>query len=173
MDRTTLETRARAAWRAAWLRLFPAHFLLHAAAAPRELGLAGERLIARRLSRRGFRVLARRLATRAAEVDILAERAGELWLVEVKTGRLARPRRPDSAPRWDPRGLPGRHLGARQRARLESAARALLQSSTDHTAARILLAEVRLDPLARVLECRIHPEAGGKVHRETPGCRSS
>jgi len=111
--------------------------------------------------------------TRTAEVDILAERDGELWLVEVKTGRLARPRRPDSAPRWDPRGLPGRHLGVRQRARLESAARTLLRGSPGHRSARILLAEVRVDPLAQVLECRIHPEASGRVHRGTSGCRSS
>jgi Holliday junction resolvase-like predicted endonuclease len=172
MDRTALRSRARALWRAAWLHALPGHFLVHASAGSRELGLAGERLVARRMSKLGFRVLARRLATRAAEVDIVAERDGELWLVEVKTGRLARPRRPDSAPRWDPRGLPGKRLDLRQTARLESAARALLQTSSAHRCARILLAEVRVDPRAEVLECRIHPATALKVHRRAVRDRS-
>lgn len=165
MDRPALAARARAAWRALWLRAFPAHFLLHAGASSRELGLAGECLVARRIARAGWTLLARRLATRAAEVDLLAERDGELWLIEVKSGRLARPRRPDGPPRWDPRGLPGRRLDARQLARLESAARALLAASERHSAARILLVEVRLDPRAQALECRIRPEASVEVHR--------
>lgn len=170
MDRLALLSRA--GLRPLWLRAFPAHFLLHAGASSRELGFAGECLVARRLVRRGWKLLARRLATRAAEVDLLAERDGELWLVEVKTGRLARPRRPDGAPRWDPRGLPGRRLDARQRARLEAAARALLADSSRHRIARILLVEVRLDPRAGALECRIRPEASVEVHRKAPRGRS-
>ncbi|MCA8979043.1 MAG: YraN family protein [Planctomycetes bacterium] len=165
MDRSALAARARRGLRALWSHVFPAHFLRNARPTPSELGRAGERLVAQRLTRRGSRVLAKRLVTHAAEIDLLAEHADELWLVEVKTGRLARPRRPDGPPRWDPRGLPGRRLGPRQRARLASAARALLAASDRHRVARILLVEVLLDPRSRALECRIRPEAGLEVHK--------
>ena len=144
--------------RALWRRALPAHFLLHAHATSREVGLAGEALVARRLMARGARVLVKRHRTGIAEIDLLLERGPELWLVEVKTGHLARIRRPDGPPRWDPRGLPGKRLSRDQRTRLTAAARRILAASPRHQRARVMLVEVLVDRRAGALECRVHEQ---------------
>jgi putative endonuclease len=56
-------------------------------------GVRAEAAACAALTRDGWTVLARRLRTEAGEVDVLAERAGVLALVEVK----ARPRLADAA----------------------------------------------------------------------------
>ncbi len=72
-----------------------------------ELGLLGERLVARHLRRRGWRVLGMRVRTPWGEVDVVAARGAELLCVEVKAGRVsdrARAFRPSERFRWRSRG---------------------------------------------------------------------
>ena len=54
------------------------------------LGRLGEALVARTLARRGWTVEGRRVRTPAGELDLVATRAGELLVVEVKTRRAPR-----------------------------------------------------------------------------------
>ncbi|MBV8576127.1 MAG: YraN family protein [Acetobacteraceae bacterium] len=75
-------------------------------------GVEAESQAAAALERDGWQVLGRRLRTEAGEVDMVAERAGLLAIIEVK----ARPTLAEAA--WC--------LSARQRARLSSAAEILL-----------------------------------------------
>jgi len=55
--------------------------------ARRALGDAGEARAAAHLERRGFRILARNTRAGGVEIDVIAERAGLLIFVEVKTRR--------------------------------------------------------------------------------------
>ncbi len=72
------------------------------------LGTAAETVASAALERDGWTVLARRLRTAAGEIDLVAERAGLLAIIEVK----ARPTLAGAA----------LSLGARQRSRLLAAA---------------------------------------------------
>jgi len=75
------------------------------------LGRRGERVAARWLRRRGYRLHARNLQTPRGEIDLLAEEAGQIVLVEVKATR-------------GPAGVPlARRYGRGQRARQRAAAR--------------------------------------------------
>jgi putative endonuclease len=53
----------------------------------RTLGSTGEELAAKWLTEKGFRVVARNLRTPYGELDIVAERNGQVHVVEVKTRR--------------------------------------------------------------------------------------
>lgn len=55
--------------------------------ARQSLGRYGEDLACRELRRRGYAILTRRFRTRFGEIDIVAEDAGTLVFVEVKTRR--------------------------------------------------------------------------------------
>lgn len=55
----------------------------------RELGTTGEDLAAAWLMQQGFRVVRRNLRTPYGELDIIAERRGEIHVIEVKTRRNA------------------------------------------------------------------------------------
>ena len=53
----------------------------------KELGREGEELAARYLEKQGYRVLERNYRSRWGEIDLIAEKGGELFFVEVKTRR--------------------------------------------------------------------------------------
>ena len=53
-----------------------------------QLGMKGESLCATFLQSRGWKILERNLKSPFGEVDIICERQGCLWAVEVKTRRL-------------------------------------------------------------------------------------
>ena len=55
----------------------------------RALGIAGESAACAHLERNGYRILARNARADRVELDIVAERAGVLVFVEVKTRRSA------------------------------------------------------------------------------------
>jgi putative endonuclease len=57
--------------------------------ARRALGIAGESAACAHLERRGYRILARNARADRVEIDIVAERAGVVVFVEVKTRRTS------------------------------------------------------------------------------------
>lgn len=56
----------------------------------RQLGQYGENIAAQFLERRGFSIIMRNFQTRWGEIDLVAEKAGHLHFVEVKTRSDAR-----------------------------------------------------------------------------------
>jgi putative endonuclease len=99
-------------------------------------GVAAETAACVALARDGWTVLAQRLRTAAGEVDLVAEKAGLLALVEVK----ARPGLADAA----------FALGAVQRARLLTAAEIILAEHPDWGSAGVRFDVVLVDGTGRV-----------------------
>lgn len=132
----------RARLRRAWIELHPTSFAKLARPDDVELGLLGERWVARELRRRGWRILGRRVRSALAEIDILARDGHELVLVEVKTTREEPIPRPRGAAPVPERWRPGLRYGAASRARAAELARSVACSAG---AARVDLVEVHLD----------------------------
>jgi len=99
-------------------------------------GLVAEAAAAAALERDGWRILARRLRTPAGEIDIIAEKAELLALVEVK----ARSRLADAAAALSPR----------QQRRLAAAAETLLAEHPDWGRAGIRFDVMVVDHAGRV-----------------------
>jgi Holliday junction resolvase-like predicted endonuclease len=89
------------------------------------------------LRTRGFRIVGRRATTPEGELDLVAWRSGKLWVFEVKTSRVSRAS-------FDPRYAPGRRCSARQRRRIERAARAVARSLGAGAGPELALIEVWL-----------------------------
>ena len=85
--------------------------------ARRELGAAGEAAACADLERRGYRILARNARADRVELDVVAERAGVVVFVEVKTRRGAA------------YGSAAEAVDARKRARIARGAAAWLRAS--------------------------------------------
>ena len=88
--------------------------------ARRSLGIAGESAACLHLERQGYRILARNARVDRVELDIVAERAGVIVFVEVKTRRTAE------------FGDAAESVDARKRARLARGAAAWLRASERH-----------------------------------------
>lgn len=99
-------------------------------------GLGAEAAARRALEAEGWTILAHRLRTEAGEIDLVAERAGLLAFVEVKS-------RPDLS-------TAAAALGARQRARLLAAAELALAAHPHWGAAGIRFDVVIVDAARRV-----------------------
>ena len=99
-------------------------------------GLEAEAAACAALAADGWAVLARRLRTPAGEIDILAQRAGLLAIIEVK----ARPRLDTAAAA----------LGPRQRARLIAAAELVLASDPTLGPAGVRFDVIVVDGVGRV-----------------------
>lgn len=99
-------------------------------------GVTAEAIACAALEHDGWVVLARRLRTEAGEVDMLAERAGMLAIVEVK----ARPTLADAAAAVSPR----------QRARLLAAAEIILAEHPDWGVAGVRFDVLVVDAAGRV-----------------------
>lgn len=103
--------------------------------------------MAQRLARKGFRVLLRNVRTPAGEVDIVAERLGVLYFVEVKARTLG-----------GPAGRPEEALTPRKLARVANAADSILRRRGLSEAPRRLLgAAVDLDPSGAPVDVRLVP----------------
>lgn len=98
-----------------------------------ELARAGEEIAARFLARHGWRIVGRNIRCgRAGEIDIVAERAGVLAFVEVKTRRT------------DRFGTPGEAVTRRKQNRIRALARHyLMQTRPTAFAIRFDVVEVR------------------------------
>lgn len=67
---------------------------------PRALGIEGEERAARHLAARGYRIADRNVRAGGVEIDLVAERAGVVVFVEVKTRRSTRHGAPELAVSW-------------------------------------------------------------------------
>jgi putative endonuclease len=99
-------------------------------------GLDAERIAMQALEQDGWRILARRLRTRAGEIDLVAEKAGLLAIIEVK-------HRPTLA------GAAAA-LGKRQQARLMTAAEILLGENPSWGAAGVRFDVIVVDKAGAV-----------------------
>jgi putative endonuclease len=89
-----------------------------------ELGRSGEDIAAGFLAQRGWRIIGRNVRCgRAGEIDIVAERAGVLAFVEVKTRRT------------NAFGTPGEAVTWRKQLRIRQLARAYLAQKRPHASA--------------------------------------
>lgn len=121
--------------------------------ARKRLGGAGERLAAAWLEERGYRVLARNWRCPYGELDLVAERAGELVFVEVKTRRGER------------LGAPEEAVTATKRRHLVASAAAYLDAAGEGAAERpyrIDVIAVDLAPSGRLLGLRHFPACVGE-----------
>jgi putative endonuclease len=116
----------------------------------KRLGDAGERLAAGWLEQRGYAIRARNWRCPYGELDLVAERSGELVFVEVKTRRGER------------LGAPEEAVTLAKRRRLAASAACYLAEVTagaDDVAYRIDVIAVDLAPSGRLREIRHYPAA--------------
>ncbi len=124
--------------------------------ARKRLGGAGERLAAAWLEERGYRVIARNWRCPYGELDLVAEREGELVFVEVKTRRGARLGAPEEAVTAAKR----RHLVASAAAYLDATGADV--ASAAERSYRIDVIAVDLAPSGRLLGLRHFPACVGE-----------
>jgi putative endonuclease len=105
------------------------------------LGAEGETRAAALLEKRGYRILARNTRSGGVEIDLVAQRAGLIAFVEVKTRRSRRFGSPELA------------VDARKQARLVRGAAAWLRENRRRARA------VRFD----VIACEVDPHAGWQL----------
>jgi putative endonuclease len=120
--------------------------------ARRGLGSAGERLAAVELARRGYCIRELNYRSRLGEIDVVAEEAGELVFVEVKTRRgLAF-------------GLPEEAVTACKQRKLREVAQGYLaEHGMDDVPWRVDVVAVQLSPAGNVQEVRVFRSAIGDV----------
>jgi putative endonuclease len=113
------------------------------------LGGAGERLVASWLEAHGLRVLARNWRCAYGEIDVIAEDAGELVFVEVKTRR------------GTALGAPEEAITSRKRRHLILAAQSYiaLGDVAEERPYRIDVVAVQLAPSGKLLDIRHYPSA--------------
>jgi putative endonuclease len=118
-------------------------------ATPRmRLGASGERLAAGWLEPRGYEIVGANWRCAYGEADLIAERAGELIFVEVKT------RRGDSL------GAPEEAVTAAKRRKLIATTQTyLMERSAEDRPFRIDVIAVQLTPTGRLVEIRHYPAA--------------
>lgn len=106
----------------------------------RALGTLGETLAARELERRGYRIVERNWRCPIGEIDIVAEKDGQLVIVEVRTRR------------GDERGTPQESITPAKQARLIELALTYVQErEPDDRDWRIDVVAVELSPRGQLL----------------------
>jgi putative endonuclease len=118
--------------------------------ARRRLGGSGERLAANWLEARGCRIIGSNWRCAYGELDVIAEDAGELVFVEVKTRR------------GEAMGLPEEAITPSKRQHLVAAAHSYLQAAgTPEREFRIDVVAVQVAPSGKLLEVRHYERAIG------------
>jgi len=106
----------------------------------RALGKLGETLAARELERRGYRIVERNWRCSIGEIDIVAEKDGQLVIVEVRTRR------------GDERGTPQESITPAKQVKLIELAQTYLQEhDLDNRDWRIDVVAVELSPRGQLL----------------------
>ncbi len=114
----------------------------------RRLGNAGERLAVRYLQQAGYVVRALNYRCQAGEIDIVAEEAGDIVFVEVKTRR------------GSAYGLPEEAITLAKQRKLIAAAQTYLEDEgCAQDSWRVDMVAVALTPAGSVQEVRIHRHA--------------
>src|SRR5579871_6475892 len=114
----------------------------------KRLGAAGERLAADRLRQAGYLVRMQNYRCRAGEIDIVAEEAGDIVFVEVKTRR------------GSAYGLPEEAITLAKQRKLIAAAQTYLEDEgCAQDSWRVDMVAVALTPAGSVQEVRIHRHA--------------
>jgi putative endonuclease len=114
----------------------------------RRLGNAGERLAVQYLQRAGYVVRALNYRCQAGEIDIVAEEAGDIVFVEVKTRR------------GSAYGLPEEAITLAKQRKLIAAAQTYLEDEgCVQDSWRVDMVAVALTPAGSVQEVRIHRHA--------------
>ena len=116
----------------------------------KQLGAMGEELAARELARRGYAIRARNWRCAEGELDIVAEQAGELVFVEVRTRR------------GDTFGTPEESITPAKRAHLVAAAQAFLQEHAPDCDWRIDFVAVELSARGELLRVDVIENAIGE-----------
>ncbi len=117
-------------------------------AARQELGRTGERLAAEELTRRGYHIITRNFRCLHGEIDLIAEDAGDLVFVEVKTRR------------GTACGLPEEAVTPHKQRKLVQVAMYYLNlHNSCERAWRIDVVGVQLSANGRFEEIRVHPNA--------------
>ena len=118
-------------------------------ATPRmRLGASGERLAAGWLEARGYQMIASNWHCAYGEADLIAEKAGEVIFVEVKTRR------------GDTLGAPEEAVtAAKQRKLIATAQTYLMERGEEDRPFRIDVIAVQLTPAGRLVEIRHYPAA--------------
>lgn len=114
----------------------------------KRLGNAGERLAAERLRQAGYQVRTLNYRCRVGEIDIVAEEAGDIVFVEVKTRR------------GEAYGLPEEAVTPAKQRKLIAAAQTYLEANGCADASwRVDVVAVALTPAGRLQEVRIYRHA--------------
>jgi putative endonuclease len=116
------------------------------------LGRRGEHIAASVLTRRGYTVVAQNWYCAAGEVDIVAERAGELTFFEVRTRR------------GQAYGTPEQSIRPQKRARMTEVARLYVGEQVDglDMAWHLGLVAVQMDQRGRVQRITVYPDLEGE-----------
>lgn len=124
----------------------------------KQLGAQGESLASRFLMRKGFRILERNYACSAGEVDIIAEDAGTIVFVEVKTRSPRALATPESA------------VTPEKQAHILRVARYYLRSYRQQVPVRFDVVAVLTDDRGKMQSLRLLKDAfrPGDVHRQAP-----
>lgn len=116
------------------------------------LGRRGEALAAEVLGRHGFTVVAQNWHCPEGEVDLIAQRSGELYFVEVRTRR------------GSAYGSPEESVTPRKRARMEAVARRYLCEHVpdDEIAWHLSLVAVAMDPTGKLQRITVYADLDGE-----------
>src|SRR5579859_2272409 len=114
----------------------------------KRLGNAGERLAAERLQQAGYRIRALNYRCQMGEIDIVAEEAGDMVFVEVKTRRGTAYGMPEEA-----------ITAAKQRKLIAAAQTYLAAEGCAETSWRVDVVAVALTPAGKLQEVRVYRHA--------------
>lgn len=121
----------------------------------KEVGRIGERIASEFLERKGFRIIDKNFKRKWGEIDIIAEKDGEVRFVEVKA--VSRERLPDVSREMDNR--PEELVDARKLRKLARTAALYMEMNRDRREFQIDVVGVIMDKNRRLARCRLFEQA--------------